>query len=219
MGSVREEGREAAAEARFPYPAAILAGGQSRRMGRNKSLLPLGEEPVIRRVARMLEGVFCRVFVVSIEAAPYEALGLQVAGDLLPGNDSLGGLHAAVSLAGVPHVFVAGCDMPFLQLPLLRGLAARSAEADVVIPIRDGYPEPLCAIYSRSCEPAIRRRIAAGRLKMTGFHEEVRVIRVEEEEWRAWDPEGLSFRNLNTPEDYAWALAEVAGEGEDRGAD
>ncbi|OGL59686.1 MAG: hypothetical protein A3J27_04190 [Candidatus Tectomicrobia bacterium RIFCSPLOWO2_12_FULL_69_37] len=200
--------------ARFPFPAAILAGGRSQRMGRDKFLLPLGGEPVIRRVARLLGSVFSRVFVVAARARPFEELGFEAAEDLLPGNDSLGGLHAAVSRAGAPHVFVAGCDMPFLQLSLLRGLASRAAEADVVIPLREGYPEPLCAVYGRACEPAIRGRIEAGRLKMVGFHEEVRVVRVEEAEWRAWDPEGLSFRNLNTPEDYAWALDAVAGEEE-----
>ena len=187
-------------------------------MGRDKFFLPLGGEPVIRRVVRLLEGVFSRVFVVAGQARPFEELGFEAAEDLLPGNDSLGGLHAAVSCAGAPHVFVAGCDMPFLQLPLLRGLASRAAEADVVIPIRDGFPEPLCAVYGQACEPAIRARIAEGRLKMVGFHEVVRVVRVEEAEWRAWDPEGLSFRNLNTLDDYEWALAEIAGEKEGRDA-
>lgn len=198
------------AEERFAFPAAILTGGRSRRMGRNKFLLPLGSEPVIRRVARILESIFSRVFAVGGDAPSLEPFGLPVVGDVLPGNDSLGGLHAAISCAGAPHVFVAGCDMPFLQPQLLRGLAARAGEADVVIPILEGFPEPLCAVYGQACEPAIRRRIAEGRLKMIGFHEEMRVLRVEEAEWRAWDPEGLSFRNLNTQQDYEWALAEVA---------
>ncbi len=205
-----------AGAARFPFPAAILAGGKSRRMGRDKSLLPLFGEPVVCRVARVLERVFSRVFVVANHAAPYEALGFRVVPDLLPGNDSLGGLHAAISQGGASHVFVAGCDMPFLHPSLLRGIAGRAGDGDVVIPIKDGYPEPLCALYGAACEPVIRRRIEQGRLKMIGFHDEVRVVRIEEAQWRAWDPEGLSFRNLNTPQEYESALAAESGEWEAR---
>ncbi|MEK6710262.1 MAG: molybdenum cofactor guanylyltransferase [Nitrospinota bacterium] len=207
-----ERGKESAPGGRFAFPAAILAGGMSRRMGREKHLLPLGGEPLIRRMARLLEGVFSRVLVVAVPAAPFAELGFEAVEDLLPGNDSLGGLHAAVSHARAPHVFVCGCDMPFLQPALLRGLASRADGADVVIPILGGYPESLCAVYGQGCEAPIRRRIGECRLKMIGFHEEVRTVRVEEAEWRAWDPEGLSFRNLNTPEDYARAQAALAAE-------
>ncbi|MFC1492280.1 molybdenum cofactor guanylyltransferase, partial [Nitrospinota bacterium] len=156
----------------------------------------------ISRVADALREIFSDVYVVANDLTSYRELGFRVVADILKGNDSLGGLHAAVASAGSSHVFVAGCDMPWLQSALVTGLASQAEAWDVVIPVFRGFPEPLCAVYSSACEGPIRRRIESGNLKMIGFHDEVRVKRVEEEEWRLWDPGGLSFRNLNTPEEY-----------------
>ncbi|MBT3822643.1 MAG: molybdenum cofactor guanylyltransferase [Nitrospinaceae bacterium] len=192
-------------------------------MGRDKSLMPIDGVPQILRVAASLGDVFSEVFVVANDAGPFEALGLRVVADILVGNDSLGGLHTAVSNAGATveassevstqnsietgHVFVTGCDMPFLQAPLLKGLASLAEGWDVVIPVLREFPEPLCAVYSAACEAPIRQRIENEDLKMVGFHGDVTVMLVEEARWRKWDPEGLSFRNLNTPDDLERALA------------
>lgn len=190
------------ATARLPYSAAILAGGQSRRMGRNKSMLAIDKVPVIRRIADTLDEIFTEIFVVANEKKEYERMGLAVVGDIHPGNDSLGGLHTAVASAAGSHVFVVGCDMPLLQPALIYGLAGLVDDWDVVVPIKNDYPEPLCAFYGKKCAPHIESSISRGRLKMIGFHEQVRVRRVEEAAWRAWDPEGASFLNANTPEEF-----------------
>ncbi len=192
--------------------AAILAGGKSRRMGKDKSLLAIRGEALILHVARALRRIFPDTFVVANEPRSYEAMGFEVTPDSLPGNDALGGLHAAISRAGGSHVFVAGCDMPFLQPDLLSAMEELGEGWDVVIPVRDGYLEPLCALYGKACEDPIRRRIAAGQLKMIDFHQEVRVLRIEEDRWRAWDPEGLSFWNLNTPEEYEKIFSRISEE-------
>ena len=183
--------------------AAILSGGRSRRMGRDKSFMLLDGEPLIRRVANTLAEVFDEVFAVSNRRKGYEELGLRVVKDVLPGNDSLGGLHAAVSQVPGSYVFVAACDMPLLQPSLLRHMAGRADGWDVVLPIKNSWGEPLCALYSGACEPHIRRSIQDDQLKLIAFHENVRVLRIEEEEWRTVDPDGLSFVNVNTPEDFA----------------
>ena len=190
------------ATARLPYSAAILAGGQSRRMGRNKSMLAIDKVPVIRRIADTLDEIFTEIFVVANEKKEYERMGLTVVGDIHPGNDSLGGLHTAVASAESSHVFVVGCDMPLLQPALIYGLAGLVDDWDVVVPVKNDYPEPLCAFYGKKCAPHIESSISRGRLKMIGFHEQVRVRRVEEAAWRAWDPEGASFLNANTPEEF-----------------
>ncbi|MDP6367376.1 MAG: molybdenum cofactor guanylyltransferase [Nitrospinota bacterium] len=187
---------------RIDFPAAILAGGKSRRMGRDKAFLPMEGRPAVSRVADSLKGIFSDVFVVANDPPPYEALGFRVVVDILEGNDSLGGLHAAVASVGGGHVFVTGCDMPSLQAPLLKGLASQAEGWDVVVPIVRDFSEPLCAVYGSDCEAPIRSRIEAGELKMIGFYTDVRVKRVEEAEWRPWDPDALSFRNLNTPGEY-----------------
>ena len=171
-------------------------------MGRNKSMLEIGGIPIVRRIADTLDEMFNEVFVVASEKEGFERMGLAVVGDIHPGNDSLGGLHTAVASAQASHVFVAGCDMPLLQPALIRGLASMVDELDVVIPVKDDYPEPLCAFYGKECTPHIEESISAGHLKMIGFHEHVRVRQVEETAWRAWDPEGVSFLNANTPEEF-----------------
>lgn len=187
---------------RLPFSAAILAGGRSRRMGRDKSMMEIGGVPAIRRIADTLSGMFAEVFVVANEKDEYERMDLAVVGDIHPGNDSLGGLHTAVVRAGRSHVFVAGCDMPLLRPALIRGLASLVENWDVVIPVKDDYPEPLCAFYGKNCAPHIEESISRGRLKMIGFHEHARVRRVEEAVWREWDAEGASFLNANTPEEF-----------------
>ena len=187
---------------RLPFSAAILAGGRSRRMGRDKSMLAIDNVPIIRRIADTLAEIFTEIFVVANEKEEYERMGLAVVGDIHPGNDSLGGLHTAVTSAAGSHVFVVGCDMPLLRPALIYGMASLVDDWDVVVPVKDDYPEPLCAFYGKKCAPHIESSISRGRLKMIGFHEEVRVRKVEEATWRAWDPEGASFLNANTPEEF-----------------
>lgn len=186
----------------FPMKAAILSGGRSRRMGRDKSFMLLDGAPLISRVEKALAEVFDEVFVISNRTKGYEGLGLKVVKDILPGNDSLGGLHTAVSQVPGSYVFVAACDMPFLQPALLRYMAERADGWDVVLPIKNKWGEPLCALYSGGCEPHIRRSIKDDQLKLIAFHQSVRVLRIEEEEWRGVDPGGLSFVNINTPEEF-----------------
>ena len=190
------------AATKLPYSAAILAGGRSRRMGRDKSMMEIGGAPIIRRIADTLGDIFPEILIIANEKEQYERMGLDVVGDIHPGNDSLGGLHTAVASAQGSHVFVAGCDMPLLRPELINGLASMVEDWDVVIPVKDDYPEPLCAFYGKQCELPIEQSISAGRLKMIGFHEQVRVRRVEETAWRLWDPEGVSFLNANTPEEF-----------------
>lgn len=210
-GAFRMDGKTAG---KLPFSAAILAGGRSRRMGRNKALLEIDGVSLIRRAAGVLEGMFSEVFVVAGDSAPYEGMGFRVASDICPGNDSLGGLHAAVSMARGSRVFTAGCDMPLLRPALISAMASMADGWDVVVPVRSGRPEPLCAFYGKKCEAPIRESISGGDLKMTGFHPKVRVRRIEEAEWRQWDPEGASFLNANTPDEFDRIKAMItAGEG------
>ena len=94
--------------------------------------------------------------------------------------------------------------MPFLSLPLLRWMLDQPRDYDVLVPVRD-EPEPLHAVYGKACLEPMRRRLEAGRLKITGFFEEVRVRTIGESVLRAHDPDGHSFFNINTPDDLTEA--------------
>ncbi len=198
---------------KLPFSAAILAGGQSRRMGRDKSMLPIDAVPMIRRVGNVLEKMFPEVLVIANAKAPYERLGFSVIADIHPGNGSLGGLYTAVATASASHVFVTGCDMPLLRSALISGIASLVDDWDVVVPVLDARPEPLCAFYGKKCKTPIARSISRGALKMIGFHSEVRVRRVEEATWRLWDPDAASFLNANTPEEFRKMKARRAAGG------
>jgi molybdopterin-guanine dinucleotide biosynthesis protein A len=143
----------------------------------------------------------------------FAVAGARLVPDRYPGAAALGGIYSAVAAAGHERVIVVGCDMPFLSTGLLAYLLALSADYDVVAPRVEGYPEPLHAVYSRACLAAIQPRVEAGRLKIIGFYEDVRVRYVDEPELRALDPDLRSFRNVNTPELVREALEIVAREG------
>ena len=98
---------------------------------------------------------------------------------MLPGNDSLGGLHAALSYASADGCFLCACDMPFLSSRLIRNLVELDSGADVVIPKSADSFQALHAVYSKRCLLAIEANIAAGQLKLIGFHPQVSVRVVE----------------------------------------
>jgi molybdopterin-guanine dinucleotide biosynthesis protein A len=196
---------------------AILAGGESKRLGANKAFVEVGGVVLIERVLSVLRGIFEEVFIVTVRPELYTHLGCPVHTDLLPGNDSLGGLHAALSYASADGCFLCACDMPFLNPRLIHYLVELSSGADVVIPkSADGF-QALHAAYSKRCLPAIEANIAAGQLKLIGFHPQVSVRVVEGRELEDLDPQGRSFFNINRMEDLeeARSLARTLEEGGD----
>jgi molybdenum cofactor guanylyltransferase len=182
--------------------AAILAGGQARRMaGANKADLRVGQERIIDRQLELLRQVADPVFVVSGRQDAFGGLGIDVVPDVIADAGSLGGIYTAIVSSPCERTLVVACDMPFLTLPLLQRLAAPS-EADLVIPRSVNGYEPLCATWSSACEGAIRRRIERGVLKAALVVEELRVEEIGPEVLASCDPHGLLFVNVNTPHDY-----------------
>lgn len=189
----------------LPVTVAVLAGGQSRRMGRNKALLPLGGVPLIARVVAAVHGLGRETVLVTNTPAAYAELGLPLVGDVYPGCGALGGLHAAVYHSRWPHTLVVACDMPFLNRELLAWLLAQRHAGEAVVPRRADGVEPLHAVYAKSCLAALERRVQARQLKVTDFLAEVAVCYVDEGAFGRIDPAGRSFTNLNTPDDLAAA--------------
>lgn len=184
----------------------VLAGGKSRRMGgAPKALLPFGEAPLIRHVVQTLESVLPESLVVTNTPELYAFLGRPMVADVYPDGGSLGGIYSGLLAAPGEAALCVACDMPFLSADLLAYLASRAGEADVVVPDAAGELQTLHAVYAKACLPAMQRRLAAGRLRITGFFDEVRVLRVPAETVAALaDPE-LALMNLNTPADLARA--------------
>ncbi len=182
----------------------ILAGGLSRRLGRDKAVEPVGGQPMISRVMARLSEVSDETVVVVNEAGRAAALPIpesaRVVVDAYPGKGSLGGIFTGLSAAD-GWAFVVSCDMPFLNTGLMAYMSSLRDGCDVVAPVVGGRPEPTHALYSKACLPHVRQRLEADELKITGFFEEVRVRRVSEEELDRFDPQRLSLFNVNTQDD------------------
>lgn len=181
--------------------AAIQAGGQSSRMGVDKSFVPYMGRPMIEVVRDRVEDLGSELFVISNNPKPYRYLNLPLYPDLYVDHGPLAGIFTAISSARYEHVLVVACDMPLLNRPLLRYLISLKDSADVIVPRWDRYPEPLHAIYSKKCLPAIEDDLKAKKLKVIGFYGKVKVRFVEREEIERFDPQGRSFTNINTPRD------------------
>ena len=186
----------------------ILAGGKSRRMGGSpKALLPFGGRPLIEHIAETLRSVLSDCLVVTNTPDLYVSLGLPMVGDVFPDGGALGGLYSGLRAASGDAALCVASDMPFLSAPLLRYLAERSGDADVVIPEAAGGPQTLHAVYGKGCLPVMERRLRAGQLKIVDLLDDVRVLRLTTADLRlVADPE-RAFMNLNTPEDVARARA------------
>uniref|UniRef100_A0A7C5RSJ3 Probable molybdenum cofactor guanylyltransferase n=1 Tax=Thermomicrobium roseum TaxID=500 RepID=A0A7C5RSJ3_THERO len=197
---------------------AILAGGQSRRMGQDKALLDFHGEPLLVRVLRRVRPLTDDVFIVASDRPEYSRFNVPVVPDRLPGSGPLGGIYTALLTARHDYCLVLSCDLPFVNPQLLEALLALPRDYDVLVPTRAEQTgqggaetfETLHAIYAKSCIPAIEQRLLRGEFKIIGFFPEVRVRRVPETELRRYDPELLSFLNANTPDAYRWALARAA---------
>ena len=191
----------------------VLAGGMSRRLGRNKALEPLGGAPLISRVLARLSKVTDQSVVVVNDASRQAELPLppdaRVAMDMYPGGGSLGGIYTGLRAADGQWGLVVACDMPFLNLELMERMLSLRDGYDAVVPVLDGRPEPTHALYSKACLPHMKARLDADDLKIAGFFEDVRVNYMAEGDVESLDPDRLSFFNVNTQEDLDRALALV----------
>jgi molybdopterin-guanine dinucleotide biosynthesis protein A len=182
---------------------AILAGGQSRRMGQEKAFMVVGGQPVIERVLARVKPLSDDLFISTNSPEQYEQLGLPLVGDVYPNKGALGGIYSAIKAARYKHILIVACDMPFLNVRLLQYLISLAHSAEVVAPmIKPPQPETMHAIYSKSCLPSIEKRLQANGLRVIGFFDEVSVRYVDRDEISRFDPNFYSFLNMNTPEEW-----------------
>jgi molybdopterin-guanine dinucleotide biosynthesis protein A len=179
----------------------VVAGGRSHRMGRDKALLPWGDTDLLDHALERLREVTNDVRILCGPSPRYEGRGAPVVVDRLAEAGPIAGIAAGLeACGGRPGLFLA-VDLPLVPIPLLAHLAERGGSWEAVVPVSPRGPEPLCAAYAPSCLEPIRRRVAAGEMRMTSFWPEVRVLELGPLELQAFgDPEGF-FRNLNTPAD------------------
>ena len=179
-------------------------------MGTDKSFVTLLGKPMIEHVIKRLADLGQEETVlITNRPDDYAHLRLPVYPDVIPDKGSLGGIYTALHHSTTEYTLVVACDMPFVNPKLLRYmiglLETEDNPFDVIVPRVEGYPEGLHAIYSKGCLPPIRRRLEAGQLKVISFYNEVRARYLDEPEYAPFDPKGLSFLNVNTPEELLQA--------------
>lgn len=170
-------------------------------MGRNKAFLEIDGRRIIDRTKELFREVFDEVLLVTNSPLEYLDLDLRLVSDLIPNKGSLGGIYTGLFHASHPQAFVAACDMPFLNKPLIRHLARLAPKFDIVIPKTDDGLQPLHAVYSQNCVPFMEELLRRDNLKIIDFFKRVKVREVFTEEILPYDPDLKAFLNVNTPED------------------
>ncbi len=193
----------------FEVSAGVLAGGKSSRLGFDKSLVPFGGRPLIARVVETLKGVTDDCIVVTNTPEKFDGVinGVRFAPDAYPLKAALVGVYSALLAARHEHVLIAACDMPFLNIRLLNYLVALSPGYDVVVPRLAKGVEALHAVYSVQCVQPMERLLRQEKVMIVNFFPEVRVRYVDTPELHRFDPDELSFVNINTPDDWEYAQA------------
>jgi molybdopterin-guanine dinucleotide biosynthesis protein A len=173
----------------------VLAGGESRRMGRPKAWLEVGDTYLLRYVAARLAPAFSDVMVSFAEPEQLEQpVPYRVVFDRKPSAGPLAGLEAGLAAAREEVMFAVACDMPYVTLEVARAAVVAARSCDAAIPRIDGRPEPVCAAYRRTALPAIAGALDAGLLKAADVAASLDVTWLE-----GLDP--AQFQSLNTPGD------------------
>jgi molybdopterin-guanine dinucleotide biosynthesis protein A len=184
----------------------IQAGGLSTRMGGHpKALIELGGRRIIERVVGAVQGAVDDLLIVTNTPEQYAFLGLPMVPDAMPGRGSLGGIYTGVKAAPCEAAFTVACDMPFVHPDVVRLVVERAPLGDVVVPRAGDQLQTLHAVYHRTCLPAMEEQLRAGRLKVTGFFDRVRVVEVAEAEVARLADPATAFMNVNTPEELELA--------------
>ena len=185
----------------------LLAGGKSRRMGQDKKVLSVGEGTLLDRSLDTLRSLFDQVEIVIAQDSPLLDAPVIISRDLLPGCGSLGGIFTGIKNAKTSHVFVAACDMPFLNPAVIQYLVRQKEEADIVVVRTELGLQMTHALYGKRCIPVIEEMIQGARLRIQELvsSREVRVRVIERKEIEEFDPLALSFTNVNTPQELEMA--------------
>ncbi len=186
--------------------AIVLAGGRSQRMGTAKALLDFGGRPLVAHNVALLSRLFGEIVVVAAPSQELPAMPATIVRDEVPHQGPVGGIYYGLAAARADRCFVASCDAVFLNTELISHLLSRSADCDLVIPSWEGRLHPLHAVYSKSVVPVLAAQLAAGERRLIDLVHKVRARRIERDEIVRFDPEGMSFFNVNTPEDYEAAV-------------
>lgn len=188
--------------------AVILAGGMSRRMGRDKAALPFGEETMLSRLVRIYRPYFDMIAVSVNTAGRFDTAGALEIVDRHPGDGPMAGLEAAFLDTGADVIFLTGTDLPLGDPALAKHLLELRGDHDVCLIRSVKGPEPLFAVYSSSCLDAVRKSLEEGRRSMSSMLQKVRTLEIPAESLTEFNVQQI-LTNVNDPEEYARVLEKM----------
>jgi molybdopterin-guanine dinucleotide biosynthesis protein A len=184
----------------------ILAGGKSSRLGVDKGLIKLdGTLTIVESIIASLASLFDEILIVTNDRSLYEGFPAVVVEDLVEGKGPLGGIYSGLSASSHDLNFVVACDMPFMNLGLVNYIVRKPPDFDVVIPEIDGKLEALFARYSKRALPTISSHLDRDQLCVQDLLEGLPTLRIASDEIGRFDPEHLTFFNINNREDLVKA--------------
>jgi len=198
----------------------VLAGGKGLRLGRDKASESVGDISLLQRVVSLISFFDSDIIIVTAtgEQASSHSINypkLRIVADTYSGKGPLGGIFTGLTASSSVYNLVVACDMPFLNQALLRYMVQISAGFDLVVPRLGRLVEPLHAVYSKGCLAPIERLIKQDTLSVSELFALVKVRYVEAEEMGRFDPEHLSFFNINSEADLQ-RTRDLIGNGNDK---
>jgi len=194
----------------------ILAGGKSSRLGQSKALQVIEGKSLIQWIVDRLAILSTEIIIATAygKAIPcFSAARIKTVADLYPGKGPLVGIYSGLIASSSSRAIVVGCDTPFLSVDLLEYMTQICSTCDVIVPLIKKKVEPLCAVYSKSCLAPIQELLERNELQISRLFSMVKVKYVEEDEINGFDPEHLSFFNINSPDDLERARKLAAEKG------
>lgn len=180
---------------------AVLAGGQSSRMGRDKTLVEIDGTPFVLIVAKVLSVVCERVMIIGNQPDRFQSFGFQVFEDIFQNSGPLGGIHSALVHAKGANVFIAACDLPLISNEAARAIAQRrSSDGEIFIAKCGEMVQPLFGIYSAACTAGLEEFLKQGNRKVRDFLSLSKTKVIDLPELSMILPNILT--NVNTPEEY-----------------
>ena len=170
-------------------------------MGQDKGLLTIAGQPLVQLAVNLLKGLTDQVFILG-PSARYGSLDVPVLPDKVPSRGPLSAIYTALDSSETALNLLLACDMPLMQPDFLKLLVERAHQVDAVLMrFEDGSLEPLCAVYDRSCLPAVKANYEKQRFKLSDLLAELKVATITERDLQHLGLDKKIFTNLNTPSD------------------
>ncbi|MGE5894344.1 MAG: molybdenum cofactor guanylyltransferase [bacterium] len=179
----------------------ILAGGENRRFPYSKSFIIADGTPIIERTLRVLGRVVPHLIISTNDPAPFFKYRAHLVGDVLPERGPLTGIVSAMIASPSEWFLVTACDMPCILPELVDFLLTRERNADALVPVYEGKPQPLLGLYHRRLIQPFYAKMTKGYKKMSLVLDEINAQLIDERQIREIDPQGKSFVNINTPDE------------------